>query len=403
MRLKGFYFSRFIGLGITAVLLCAPAANTQSPESGVPSLAAIKSLSFKDVNASSQPESVGYLNILDVITACKAYARGLGLLPQYHEPVLTRGAQGVALYRRVSPSIVLVMTGNLKDEKLTDVAIGTGAIVASEGYVLTNWHVIAGQEVGIIFFKPAVGTEPADQSAFGAKLIAQDPVADLALLKILKAPAGLIPLKLGDMSNVQVAEDIHIIGHPHGLFWSYSTGVISQVRDNYKWTYDDGSKHSAKVLQMQTAINPGNSGGPVLDDNGNILGLVAMSEAGQNLDYAIAVDEIKAFIIRAANSATRGTKERTDPPIEERLAATTQAGLNISKCIYKDMSIYYVRDAKDSLIGLIAEQTDGTKVNATKPNGFGGFGSWEVKLPSGKKIIATASGLLPDSIQAEKP
>jgi hypothetical protein len=67
------------------------------------------------------------------------------------------------------------------------------------------------------------------------------------------------------------------------------------------------------------------------------------------------------------------------------------------------MSIYYVRDAKDSVIGLIAEQTDGTKVNATKPNGFGGFGSWEVTLPSGKKIIATASGLLPDSIQAEKP
>jgi S1-C subfamily serine protease len=291
----------------------------------------------------------------------------------------------------------------VKDEKLTDVAIGTGAIVASEGYVLTNWHVIAGQEVGIIFFKPAVGTEPADQSAYGAKLIAQDPVADLALLKIIKAPAGLIPLKLGEISDVQVAEDIHIIGHPHGLFWSYSTGVISQVRDNYKWTYDDGSKHSAKVLQMQTAINPGNSGGPVLNDNGNILGLVAMSEAGQNLDYAIAVDEIKAFIIRAANSATRGTKERTDPAIEERLAATTHTGLKVSKSVYTDMSVYYVRDAKDLLIGLIAEHTDGTTVSATKPNDFGGFGNWEVTLPSGKKIIATASGLLPDSIRAEKP
>ena len=403
MRLTRFHVSRFIGLGIMAVLLCASKPDSQFPDSALPSLPAVKSLPFKNVNSSSQLESVGYLNILDVITACKAYARGLGLLPQYHEPLLTRGAQGVALFRRVSPSIVLVMTGNLKDDKLTDVAIGTGAIVSSEGYVLTNWHVIAGQEVGVIFFKPAVGTEPSDQSGFGVKLIAQDPVADLALLKIVKAPAGLVPLKLGDISSVQVAEDIHIIGHPHGLFWSYSTGVVSQVRDNYKWTYEDGSKHSAKVLQMQTAINPGNSGGPVLDDGGNILGLVAMSEEGQNLNYAIAVDEIKAFIIRAANSATRGTRERTDPPIEERLAATTQAGLNISKSVYKDMSVYYVRDAKDSLIGLIAEQADGTKVNATKPNGFGGFGSWEVTLPSGKKIIATASGLLPDSIQAEKP
>lgn len=403
MQLTNFYGLRFAALSLLALVIWAPEFNAQPPDSSLPTLETLKSLSFKKVEPPGPAEPVTYNNIVDVITACKAYARGLGLLPQYHEPILTRGAQGVALYRRVSPSIVLVMTGNLKDEKLTDVAIGTGAIVASEGYVLTNWHVIAGQEVGIIFFKPAVGTEQADQSAYGAKLIAQDPVADLALLKIIKAPVGLIPLKLGEISNVQVAEDIHIIGHPHGLFWSYSTGVISQVRDNYKWTYDDGSKHSAKVLQMQTAINPGNSGGPVLDDNGNILGLVAMSEAGQNLDYAIAVDEIKAFIIRAANSATRGTKERTDPAIEARLAATTQAGLNISKSVYKDMSIYYVRDAKDSLIGLIAEHADGTNVNATKPNGFGGFGNWEVTLPSGKKIIATAGGLLPDSIRAEKP
>ena len=380
-----------------------PEFNAQPPNSSLPTLATLKSLSFSKVDSAGQTESVNYNDILDVITACKAYARGLGLLPQYHEPILTRGAEGVALYKRVSPSIVLVMTGNLKDDKFTDVAIGTGAIISSDGYVLTNWHVIAGYEVGIIFFKPTVGTEPSDQNAYGAKLIAQDPIADLALLKIVKGPAGITPLKLGDMSNVQVAEDIHIIGHPHGLFWSYSTGVISQVRDGYKWTYSDGSKHLADVLQMQTAINPGNSGGPVLDDSGNILGLVAMSEDGQNLNYAIAVDEIKAFILRAANSATRGTKARTDPPVEDRLAATTKTGLKISKSVYTDVSVYYVRDAKDSLVGLIAEQADGTTVNATKPNDFGGFGNWEVSLPNGKKIVATASGLLPETIQVEKP
>jgi S1-C subfamily serine protease len=403
MQLKNFRALRFVGLALLALLVCVPEFNAQPPDSSLPTLETLKSLSFKKVDSPGQTEPVDYNDILDVITACKAYARGLGLLPQYHEPILTRGAQGVALYRRVSPSIVLVITGNLKDDKFTDVAIGTGAIISSEGYVLTNWHVIAGYEVGIIFFKPTVGTEPSDQNAYGAKLIAQDPLADLALLKIVKGPAGITPLKLGDMSNVQVAEDIHIIGHPHGLFWSYSTGVISQVRDNYKWTYEDGSKHSAKVLQMQTAINPGNSGGPVLDDGGNILGLVAMSEEGQNLNYAIAVDEIKAFILGAANSATRGAEQRTDPPVEERLAATTETGFKISKSVYKDMSVYYVRDTKDSLIGLIAEQADGTTVNATKPNDFGGFGNWKISLPGGKKIVATASGLVPETIQSEKP
>jgi S1-C subfamily serine protease len=402
MRLKRYHVLRFVGVGLIALLFCGSEPNAQSPDSAVPSLAAIKSLSFKNVSAPAQPESVGYLNIQDVITACKAYARGLGLLPLYHEPVLTRGAQGVSLYRRVSPSVVLVVTGNVKDDKFTDVSIGTGAIVDPAGYVLTNWHVIAGYQVGIIFFKPTIGTEPSDQNAYGAKLIAQDPVADLALLKIVKPPSGLIAIKLGDISNVQVAEDIHIIGHPHGLFWSYSTGVISQVRDNYKWTYDDGSKHSAKVLQMQTAINPGNSGGPVLDDSGNILGLVAMSESGQNLNYAIAVDEIKAFILHASDSATRGTDTRSNPPIEEQLEATTESGVKVSKSVYKDLVVYDVRNIKGSLIGLLAEQPDGTTVRATQPNDFGGFRNWEVALPGGKKIIATASGMYPETVQSEK-
>jgi len=291
------------------------------------------------------------------------------------------------------------MTGNYKDDQLTDLGIGTGAVIDPAGYVLTNWHVISGYQVAVIFFKPTSGTEL--QNAFGAKLIAQDPAADLALLKIVKAPAGLRSIKLGDISSVQVAEDIHIIGHPHGLFWSYSTGVISQVRDNYKWTYSDGSKHSAKVLQMQTAINPGNSGGPVLDDNGNILGLVAMSEEGQNLDYAIAVDEIKTFVLRATDGRTRGTVERSNPAILELFSARTETGLKISKSVYKDLVAYYVRDPKGALIGLEAEASDGTIVRATKPNDFGGFSDWVVTLPNGKRLLAHASGVVPETILSQ--
>jgi S1-C subfamily serine protease len=138
------------------------------------------------------------------------------------------------------------------------------------------------------------------------KLIGEDKQADLALLKIVKPPAGLVPVKLGEISSVQVAEDIHIIGHPHGQLWSYSSGVVSQIRDNYDWKYADGSEHLAKVLQMQTAINPGNSGGPVVDNNSSMLGLVAMSEEGQNLNYAVAIDVIKGFVNRAMTSQSRG-------------------------------------------------------------------------------------------------
>src|SRR5277367_965629 len=130
MHLKNFRALRLVGLALLAFLVSGPVFNAQPPDSSLPTLETLKSLSFKKVESPGPAEPVNYNDIVDVITASKAYARGLGLLPQYHEPILTRGAQGVALYRRVSPSIVLVMTGNLKDEKLTDVAIGTGAIVA---------------------------------------------------------------------------------------------------------------------------------------------------------------------------------------------------------------------------------------------------------------------------------
>jgi len=127
-----------------------------------------------------------------------------------------------------------------------------------------------------------------------------------------------------------------------------------------------------------------------------------MSESGQNLNYAIAVDEIKAFILHAADSATRGTDARSNPRVEEQFEATTETGLKISKSVFKDLSVYYVRDAKGSLIGLVAEQTDGTIVRAIQPNDFGGFGNWEITLPGGKKIIATGSGVFPETLQSEK-
>ena len=144
-------------------------------------------------------------------------------------------------------------------------------------------------------------------TSYGVRLVGLDKTADLALLKIVKPPPGLTAVKLGELSSIQVAEDIHIIGHPHGNLWSYSTGVISQIRDQYGWKYTDGSEHLARVLQMQTAINPGNSGGPVLDNNANMLGLVAMSEEGQNLNYAVAIDTIRTFVTTSLANKTRGS------------------------------------------------------------------------------------------------
>ena len=210
---------------------------------------------------------------------------------------------------------------------------------------------------------------------------------------MVSPPPNLHALTVADISHIEVAEDIHIIGHPHGNFWSYSTGVISQIRDRYSWKYEDGSQHEAKVLQLQTAINPGNSGGPVLDDAGNILGLVAMSEEGQNLDYAIAADVIKRFLLTGMQMTTRGGRARTSSTAPQQVSsAKLPDGSLISKLTYPGVVLYVVVGKDGSQIGVVAKFSDGSVISGTQPDEDGNFRSWSADLSSGAHLFAKASG-----------
>ena len=119
---------------------------------------------------------------------------------------------------------------------------------------------------------------------------------------------------------------------------------LSQIRPDYTWKYDDGSQHRAKVLQMQTAINPGNSGGPVVDDSGKLIGLVAMFEEGQNLDYAISADVIKSFLVQAMSRQTRGMKQDPNQPDDEPhvCCAPADNGHVIYRSEYPGFTVYWM-------------------------------------------------------------
>jgi S1-C subfamily serine protease len=290
-----------------------------------------------------------------------------------------------------------------KNNKFDPECLGTGAIVDGRGYVLTNWHVINGHRGAIVFLKPSDNADLEKAEAFGARIVYQNSTVDLALLKIIDPPKTLHPLALGEIKQVQVAEDIHIIGHPNGNFWSYSTGVVSQIRDDYSWSYKDGSKHTANVLQLQTAINPGNSGGPVLDDSGHILGLVAMSQEGQNLDYAIAADVIKTFLSTGMQMNPRGPQTPVPPRLPQQLLTGKLADtLSIFKAVYPDAVLYEVRRNDESSIGLVTKFSDGVIVKAWQPNSDGNFRSWSAVLPDGRHLVAIASnGLLIEISQTQ--
>lgn len=255
--------------------------------------------------------------LMQLVELVPAYEPGIQAVRTYKDPVLTRGTRGITLFRQASPGVVLVTVGKVVNEQFQPEGLGTGAVIDSRGYVITNWHVVNGYSGALVFLKPLGAAEPTNDLALIGKVIAQDETRDLALLRLINPskPFTVLPVST---SNVDVAEDVHIIGHPKGHFWSYSTGVISQYRRAYDWSYEDGSKHRANVLQMQTAVNPGNSGGPVLDDAGQIIGLVAWGENGQNLNYAISADEIRGFLSQnmpVTAVRTRGAQASTTKSI----------------------------------------------------------------------------------------
>lgn len=364
-------------------LMCAGfVAISASTPVDVPTMERLRTLHFAEpahVNLVPDNLATSHSFLRSSFDLFSAYRLGTSVLSNYQEPITTRGASGMAIYRNVSPAVVLVLVGSEHLEGL-----GSGALVDPRGYVLTNWHVISGHSNAVVFLKPPSRADVEKPYGYSASVVYASPTEDLALLKLDGVTRTLPSIPVASMSAVQVAEDVHIIGHPHGNLWSYSTGVVSQIRDDYSWKYDDGSEHHAKVLQLQTAINPGNSGGPVIDDSGQMLGLVAMSEEGQNLDYAIAADVIRSFMGIGMNFRTRGGSHTDSLKPKEVLFASSDIG-DVWLFKFDDLKAYLVqRQSGPSFVA--AEDQGGNTISSRISENR--FSDWHFESSSGQQLDA---------------
>ena len=213
--------------------------------------------------------------------------------------VNSRGVRDAALFKNISPSVVLITT---KDGS------GSGTIIGSDGLILTNYHVVGNNaEVGVVLKPPADTQKISKADIVRAKVVKIDQVADLALVKLPQAPFGRPSVKLADESEISIGMDAHAIGHPHGDNWTYTKGVVSQYRNDFEWL-----GHKANVIQTQTPINPGNSGGPLLSDNGTILGVNSFSDTkAQGLNFAVSVTDVKTFLQRSGNRFSKTQSQST--------------------------------------------------------------------------------------------
>jgi S1-C subfamily serine protease len=209
-------------------------------------------------------------------------------------PVTPEEVVNIRLYKTVSPAVVNVTTSKITPEMimwgLTPPSdTGSGSIISPDGYILTNNHVIAGASI--------VRVTIYDGTQFMATVVGADPQNDLAVLKIDAGKRKLTAVKLGDSSKLEVGRRIYTIGNPFGLDLTMTSGIISSVGRTLKTE----SGHVIKgILQTDAAINPGNSGGPLLDTQGNMIGVTTaiLSKVAQSagIGFAIPINIVKRIV-----------------------------------------------------------------------------------------------------------
>lgn len=182
--------------------------------------------------------------------------------------------------------------GEIPDREFKQQALGSGFIIDSDGYILTNNHVIEGAD--------QIKVKAHNQREYDAEILGRDQKTDLALIKI-KAPNGdLAAAKLGDSDALKVGEWVIAIGNPFGLQETVTTGIVSA-----KWR-KIGAGPYEDFIQTDASINPGNSGGPLFNLNGEVVGVNTMifSPSGGNVGIGFAIP------INLARSIVQQLKEK---------------------------------------------------------------------------------------------
>ncbi|OGD60435.1 hypothetical protein A3K78_09160 [Candidatus Bathyarchaeota archaeon RBG_13_52_12] len=184
----------------------------------------------------------------------------------------------IDLYNKTRDSVVMIVV-----TLSTGAAEGSGFIYDSTGRIITNNHVVEdATSIDVTFI---------DGTIVKATLVGRDPYSDLAVIDV-DAPASLIkPLKLGKSSLLKVGESVIAIGNPYGLANTLTSGIVSAVGRQMDST---GNYPIVDVIQTDAAINPGNSGGPLLNLDGEVVGITTAipTETSRGIGFAVPSDTI---------------------------------------------------------------------------------------------------------------
>src|SRR5262252_5348879 len=260
------------------------------------------------------------------------------------------------------------------DEEHKEVQGGTGFIISADGYVVTNNHVVENADKVEVRLK---------KEKYTAKIVGRDTATDLALLKI--EAHNLTPIPLGDSDKARVGDWVMAIGDPLNFDKTVTVGVVS-AKDRSGLTADASTRSFENYIQTDAAINFGNSGGPLINVNGEVIGInTAMFRPAQNIGFAIPVNTLKQVLpqLRDKGKVTRGFLGINIVNVDSDRAAAfglknedgafvesvepgkpaDKAGVKPGDTIVK-VDAVPVKDTRD-LIGYVSGKAPGSKVQLT--------------------------------------
>jgi Do/DeqQ family serine protease len=215
-------------------------------------------------------------------------------------PVVKRAAPAVVnvfsrriVRTQVDPFWGMFMGGGIPQERVAQ-SLGSGSIVRPDGVIVTNHHVIEGaQEITVV---------TADRREWPATVLLDDQRADLAVLKIDAKGERLPAIAIDDATDIQVGDLVLAIGDPFGVGQTVTNGIISALARS-----DVGVNNFSSFIQTDAAINPGNSGGPLVDMNGNLIGvntaILSGSGTSSGVGFAIPAALVKQVVTTALGGA----------------------------------------------------------------------------------------------------
>ncbi len=242
---------------------------------------------------------------------------GAGHIPVDKKQVLVQESSAVTdVVKKVSPSVVsITSTGTVPSffGNQTVEGAGSGIIVTSDGLIMTNQHVVANTNSSYTVYT-------ADGKQYPANVVARNSTNDVAFVRV--QAKGLTAAKLGDSTNLVVGQTVIAIGNALGQFDNTATqGIISGLgRPITAGSSEEDAQSLQDLIQTDAAINPGNSGGPLVNLEGEVIGMnTAVAGNAQNIGFAIPISEIKALV---ANVAKDG--KLNQPYLGVRYAAITK-------------------------------------------------------------------------------